>query len=79
MASLGHRTKIEEEPGCSYRSLSPKTRALFGLGVMTWASVGLWFSPQVEGAMGMVPTAEEQQELERKLAVRVSRVEKGGN
>ncbi|KAF4215348.1 hypothetical protein CNMCM8980_006797 [Aspergillus fumigatiaffinis] len=61
----------------SYRSLTPKTRALFGVGVMAWASLGLWFSPQVENAMGMVPSAEEKEELERKLALRVSRVEKG--
>ncbi|GFF29372.1 hypothetical protein IFM58399_02256 [Aspergillus lentulus] len=61
----------------SYRSLTPKTRALFGVGLMAWASLGLWFSPQVENAMGMVPSAEEKEELERKLALRVSRVEKG--
>ncbi|KAH8432169.1 uncharacterized protein LDX57_009811 [Aspergillus melleus] len=64
----------------SYRSLSPKTRALFGIGVMAWASIGLWTSPQVEGAMGMLPTKEEQEDLDRKLALRVSRVDKdGGN
>ncbi|RAH52234.1 hypothetical protein BO85DRAFT_463998 [Aspergillus piperis CBS 112811] len=60
----------------SYRSLSPKTRALFGTGVTAWASIGLWASPQVENAMGMAPTKEEQEELDRKLAVRISRVEK---
>ncbi|KAI2969339.1 hypothetical protein CBS147323_3894 [Aspergillus niger] len=63
----------------SYRSLSPKTRALFGIGVMAWASIGLWVSPQVENAMGMAPTKEEQEELDRKLAVRISRVEKDAN
>ncbi|GKZ16564.1 hypothetical protein AbraIFM66951_000203 [Aspergillus brasiliensis] len=63
-------------PHSSYRSLSPKTRALFGIGVMAWASIGLWVSPQVENAMGMAPTKEEQEELDRKLAVRISRVEK---
>ncbi|BCS18231.1 uncharacterized protein APUU_11059S [Aspergillus puulaauensis] len=60
----------------SYKSLSPKTRAVFGIGVMAWASIGLWTSSQVEQAMGMVPTAAEQAELDRKMAVRVSRVEK---
>ncbi|KKK18092.1 hypothetical protein P175DRAFT_0534205 [Aspergillus ochraceoroseus IBT 24754] len=63
----------------SYRALSPKTRALFGVGVMAWASIGLWTSPQVEQAMGMVPTTEEQAELDRKLSIRVSRVDKDGN
>ncbi|RAL03423.1 uncharacterized protein BO80DRAFT_442557 [Aspergillus ibericus CBS 121593] len=62
----------------SYRSLSPKTRALFGIGVMAWASIGLWVSPQVENAMGMAPTKEEQEALDQKLAVRISRVEKDG-
>ncbi|KAL4975799.1 hypothetical protein BDW66DRAFT_151530 [Aspergillus desertorum] len=60
----------------SYKSLSPKTRAIFGVGVMVWASIGLWTSSQVEQAMGMVPTEEEKAELERKLAIRVSRVGK---
>ncbi|PYH47605.1 uncharacterized protein BP01DRAFT_380811 [Aspergillus saccharolyticus JOP 1030-1] len=63
----------------SYKSLSPKTRALFGVGAMTWAAIGLWATPQVEGAMGLTPTPEEQQELDRKLAVRVTRVERDGN
>ncbi|KAI9372106.1 hypothetical protein BJX61DRAFT_543056 [Aspergillus egyptiacus] len=60
----------------SYKSLSPKTRALFGVGVMAWAAIGLWTSPQVEQAMGMVPTEEERAELDRKLAIRISRVDK---
>ncbi|OJK03661.1 hypothetical protein ASPACDRAFT_39280 [Aspergillus aculeatus ATCC 16872] len=60
----------------SYKSLSPKTRALFGVGAMAWAAIGLWVTPQVEGAMGLTPTPEEQQELNRKLSVRVSRVER---
>ncbi|KAA8650513.1 hypothetical protein EYZ11_003297 [Aspergillus tanneri] len=63
----------------SYRSLTPKTRALFGVGMMAWASIGLWLSPQVESAMGMVPTKEEQEDMERKLAFKVSRVDKDRN
>ncbi|KAJ5542261.1 hypothetical protein N7461_008264 [Penicillium sp. DV-2018c] len=58
----------------SYRGLTPKTRALFGIGVMAWAGLGLWATPQVESALGMQPTKEEQEALDRKLAVRVSRV-----
>ncbi|KAJ5194099.1 hypothetical protein N7491_001435 [Penicillium cf. griseofulvum] len=58
----------------SYRSLAPKTRALFGIGVMAWAGIGLWTTPQVESALGMQPSKEEQDALNRKLAVRVSRV-----
>ncbi|OJJ46620.1 hypothetical protein ASPZODRAFT_66570, partial [Penicilliopsis zonata CBS 506.65] len=60
----------------SYRSLSPKTRALFGVGLMAWASIGLWTSSEVEGALGMVPTPEQQADLDRKLSLRVSRVDK---
>ncbi|KAJ6103722.1 hypothetical protein N7486_003944 [Penicillium sp. IBT 16267x] len=63
----------------TYRGLTPKTRALFGVGVMAWATIGLWTTPQVESALGMQSTKEEQEALDRKLAVRVSQVgdEKG--
>jgi hypothetical protein len=47
---------------------------LFGIGVMAWAGIGLWTSPQVETALGMQPSQEEQDALDRKLALRVSRV-----
>lgn len=58
----------------TYRGLTPKTRALFGVGVMAWATIGLWTTPQVESALGMQSTKEEQEALDRKLAVRVSRI-----
>ncbi|KAJ6002494.1 hypothetical protein N7451_005041 [Penicillium sp. IBT 35674x] len=63
----------------TYRGLTPKTRALFGVGVMAWATIGLWTTPQVESALGMQSTKEEQEALDRQLAVRVSRIgdEKG--
>lgn len=57
----------------TYRSLTPKTRALFGVGVMAWAAIGLWSSPQVEGALGMQASKEEQEALDKQLAVRISR------
>jgi hypothetical protein len=41
---------------------------------MAWAGIGLWTTPQVENALGMQPSKEEQDALDRKLAVRVSRV-----
>lgn len=65
-------------PGCqysTYRTLTPKTRALFGVGVMAWATIGLWTSPQVESALGMQPSKEEQDALDHKLQVRVSYAE----
>ena len=58
----------------TYRGLTPKTRALFGVGVMAWAGIGLWTSPQVENALGMQATKEEQEKLDRQLALRISRV-----
>ncbi|KAL3475788.1 hypothetical protein BJX99DRAFT_259045 [Aspergillus californicus] len=60
----------------SYKSLTPKTRALFGVGVMAWASIGMWTSSSVEQAMGMVPTEQERAELDRKMAVSVQRVDR---
>ncbi|KAJ9302300.1 hypothetical protein DTO271G3_1166 [Paecilomyces variotii] len=61
----------------SYRALTPKTRLVFGLGLMAWASIGMWASPEVENALGLAPTEKDQEELERKLSVRVASVEKG--
>ncbi|KAJ5974298.1 hypothetical protein N7481_011508 [Penicillium waksmanii] len=63
----------------TYRSLTPKTRALFGVGVMAWAAIGLWTSPQVESALGMQATKEEQEALDRQMAVRISRAEGDDN
>lgn len=60
----------------SYKSLSPKTRAVFGIGLMAWASLGMMISPQVEKTLGMVPSEQEKEELERKLALRVERVDR---
>ena len=67
---------LTANPFRSYTSLNPRTRALFGLGLIGWASIGLWTSPQVEGVLGMVPSQQEQDELERKMAVRVERVDR---
>lgn len=58
----------------TYRNLSPKTRALFGIGVMAWASIGLWTAPQVESALGLQATKEDQEALDRQLAVRIAQV-----
>ncbi|KAN0086375.1 hypothetical protein V8E54_000063 [Elaphomyces granulatus] len=63
----------------SYRNLSSRTRLFFGLGLMAWAGIGLRTSPQVEDTLGMVPTQQEQDELDRKLSLRISRVDKEVN
>ena len=43
---------------------------------MAYAAVGLWASPTVEEKLGMVPTPQEQAELDRKLSIKISSVEK---
>ncbi|KAJ5281694.1 hypothetical protein N7478_007066 [Penicillium angulare] len=63
----------------TYRGLTPKTRALFGVGVMAWATIGLWTSPKVEDALGMHASKEEQEALDRQLAVRISRAGREDN
>ena len=45
---------------------------------MAWAGIGLWTSGQVEDAMGMKASKEQEEELERSMAVRVQRVEREG-
>lgn len=67
---------LTNEKKSSYKSLSPKTRAVFGIGLMAWASLGMMISPQVEKTLGMVPSEQEKEELERKLALRVERVDR---
>jgi hypothetical protein len=43
---------------------------------MGWAAIGMTTSPQVENALGLVPTEQEKEDLDRKLNVRISRVER---
>ena len=49
---------------------------IFGLGLMAWATAGMVLSPQIEKTLGMEATPEEQQELQRKMTVRIERVDK---
>ncbi|OJD17832.1 hypothetical protein AJ78_02073 [Emergomyces pasteurianus Ep9510] len=60
----------------SYRNLSPRTRLFLGAGLMAYGTAGLWWSPKVEKVLGMTSSREEQAELERKLSVKVSSVER---
>lgn len=46
---------------------------------MAWAGIGLQTSPQVEDTLGMVPTQQEKDDLDRKLSLRISRVDKEAN
>ena len=51
----------------SYKSLTPKTRALLGAGLMVNAGLALQFSDQIESYLGLQPTNKEQDELKRLL------------
>ena len=51
----------------SYNSLQPRTRALFGLGIMANAALALQFSDQIEAFLGMTPTQTEEQRLKDSL------------
>lgn len=43
---------------------------------MGWAGIGLMLSPVVEERMGIVPSQEEQEELDRKLRLKIHTVDK---
>jgi hypothetical protein len=45
----------------SYKSLAPKTRGMIGVALMLNASAMLLFSDQIEAALGLTPTQQEQQ------------------
>ncbi len=47
----------------SYKALHPKTRLVIGVAVMLNASAMLLFSDQIESALGVSTTSEEQQKL----------------
>ncbi|KAF2836064.1 hypothetical protein M501DRAFT_960888 [Patellaria atrata CBS 101060] len=51
----------------SYRNLSPKTRTLFGLGVIAWAGIGLMATEKAEKKFGFEPTDQDRKELDRIL------------
>jgi hypothetical protein len=59
----------------SYKSLSPRTRALFGLGLIANAALAIQFSDQIEDALGLKPTKEEEKELKERLP-KISRVDR---
>ncbi|EEH19779.1 hypothetical protein PABG_02038 [Paracoccidioides brasiliensis Pb03] len=74
--SIQRKNSLPMSLWSSYRNLTPRTRLLFGAGLMAYATFGMWWSPKIEEALGMVPTKEEQEELERKMTIKVSSVER---
>lgn len=59
----------------SYNALSPKTRVIFGVGLMINAGLALQFSDKIEGALGLKPTQQDEEKLNRALP-RISTVER---
>jgi hypothetical protein len=49
--------------------LTPKTRALLGLGLMANAGLALQFSDQIETFLGLKPTTEEIDRIMPKLTI----------
>jgi hypothetical protein len=43
---------------------------------MAWAGIGMTASPQIESALGLVPTEQQKEELERKMNVNIVSVER---
>ena len=55
----------------SYKALHPKTRIVIGFALMVNASAMLLFSDQIESALGVASSSEDQQKL-----LKVYRVER---
>ena len=60
----------------SYTSLQPRTRLLFGAGIIAWASLGLYFQPSIERGLGMTPTEQETEDAKRLVGVRLEPVDR---
>lgn len=59
----------------SYTSLTPRTRLFFGLGIMANAALALQFSDQIENALGLVPSKDDEKQLKENMP-RVTRVDR---
>ncbi|KAF4587470.1 putative fatty acid activator Faa4 [Ophiocordyceps camponoti-floridani] len=47
----------------AYRNLLPQTRIKLGVGLMLWASAGLYFLDSTEKKLGLAPAEKDKQEL----------------
>ncbi|GAB7363715.1 hypothetical protein MBLNU230_g4283t1 [Neophaeotheca triangularis] len=61
----------------SYRTLTPRTRLLFGSGLIAYAFFGLYASDKAESALGYTPSEEDKRRL-RDAVPRISAVERDG-
>lgn len=60
----------------SFRRLAPRTRMLLGVGIMVYAGLGMAMSDRFEEKIGMKPTEEDRDKLEKEMerwTVRVRR------
>jgi predicted dinucleotide-binding enzyme len=58
-----------------YQALTPRTKALIGIGVMGYAVAGLFLSDTAEEKFGMKATAEDKAKL-REMIPRIHTVDK---
>lgn len=53
---------------CSkYLSLSPRTRIIAGIAIMSYAATGLFLSDKAEEKFGLVPTEEDKEKLRQAI------------
>jgi hypothetical protein len=50
-------------PHSKYLALSPRTRIIAGVGIMTYAATALYLSDKAEEKFGLVPTPEDKEKL----------------
>ena len=72
------RIKANKKNSRAYTSINPKTRAILGLGIITWAGIGLYVSDKAEEKFGFTPSEEEKRRLEAAMprVIAVEPVEK---
>lgn len=58
-----------------YQALTPKTKAIIGVGVMGYALAGLYLSDTAEERFDMVPTEQDREKL-RQMIPKIHAVDK---
>lgn len=48
----------------SYRAIAPRTRLMVGVGVMAYATFGLFAADKIEEVYGYTPTEEQKREVQ---------------
>ena len=50
-----------------FKAITPKTRIAIGLGIMAYATAGLYLSDKAEEKLGLTPTEKDKEELRNAL------------